>query len=163
MPSTEFLQGLQQSALGLFISESAIVFPWIESIHVLFITFVVGSIAVVDLRLLGLASRSDTLLRMTREIVPWTVGAFAIAAVSGTLLFISSAERYWANWYFKAKLVLLACAGINMLVFHFVTARSMAEWDRRGDVPAAARLAGALSLAFWVVVIFFGRWIGFTL
>jgi hypothetical protein len=163
MPSTELLQGLQESALGLFISESAIVFPWIESVHVLVITFVVGSIAVVDLRLLGLASRNDTLLRMTREIVPWTVGAFVVAALTGSLLFISAAERYWENWYFKAKLVLLVCAGINMLVFHFATSRRMAEWDRSGKIPPAARLAGALSLAFWVLIIFFGRWVGFTL
>jgi hypothetical protein len=163
MPSTEFLQGLQESALGLFISESAIVFPWLESIHVLAITFVVGSIAVVDLRLLGWASRNDTLTRMTREIVPWTIGAFVIAAATGLLLFVSSAARYWENWYFKAKLVLLVCVGINMLVFHFATARRMAEWDRSGKVPVAARLAGALSLGFWILIVCFGRWIGFTL
>jgi hypothetical protein len=154
---------LQETRLAVFISESAIVFPWIEAVHVLAITFVVGSIAVVDLRILGLASRSDSIRRMTAEIVPWTIAAFVLAAVTGLLLFISSAERYFDNWYFRMKLLLLLCAGLNMLQFHFVTGKQMAEWDRGVAVPVAAKLSGGLSLLFWVVIVFFGRWIGFTL
>jgi hypothetical protein len=157
------LQWLQESPLGIAISESDILFPWIESLHVLAITFVVGSIAVVDLRLLGLASRSDKLARMTREIVPWTIGAFVMAAITGSLLFISAAERYWDNGFFRTKLALLACAGLNMLVFHFVTTRRMSEWELVGTTPAAARFAGGLSLLFWVMIVVFGRWVGFTL
>jgi uncharacterized membrane protein len=159
----ELLQQLQASPLGVTISESDIVFPWIESLHVLAITCVVGSITVVDLRLLGVASRSDRIARMTREIVPFTIGAFVLAAITGSLLFISAAERYWSNPWFKAKLVLLACAGINMLVFHFMTSRNVDEWDRQPQVPTRARVAGGVSLALWVAIIVCGRWVGFTL
>jgi hypothetical protein len=163
MTAAEFFGRLQQTPLGLFISESDIVFPWIEAIHVLAITFVVGSIVIVDLRLLGLASRSDTVSRMTKEIVPWTIAAFVVAAITGTLLFVSAAGRYWENWFFKAKMLLLVCAGINMLLFHFVTSRKMSEWDRGVAVPISARAAGGVSMAFWVLIVVFGRWIGFTL
>lgn len=163
MSFVDFLQKLQDSPLGWTISGSAVLFPWIESVHVLAITFVVGSIAMVDLRLLGWAGRGDSLVRMSREIVPWTIGAFCIAAVTGALLFSSSAVRYWANGYFRAKLVLLVLAGLNMLVFHFITGRRMAEWPATGPLPVAARVAGGLSLVFWIVIVVFGRWIGFTL
>ena len=163
MNANEFFLRLQDTALGRTISESAIVFPWIESIHVLAITFVVGSSAIVDLKLLGLASRNDTIARMTREVVPWTVAAFGLAAVTGALLFVSAAARYWDNGFFRAKLLLLLAAGLNMLVFHCVTGRDTAKWDVGVQPPTAARVAGGVSLAFWVLIVVCGRWVGFTL
>ena len=162
MSATEFFAGLQDSQLGQFISGSAVVFPWLESVHVLAITFVVGSIAVVDLQLLGWARGRDTIARMTREVVPWTLGAFALAAVTGALLFVSAAERYWINGFFRTKLVLLVLAGINMLVFHLVTGRDPAALDRT-PVPRSGRVAGALSLCAWILIVVCGRWVGFTL
>jgi hypothetical protein len=53
-------------------------------------------------------------------------------------------------------------AGVNMAVFHFGAYRRVLEWDEKLPPPRAARLAGALSIALWIGVIFFGRWIGFT-
>ena len=126
------------------------------------ITFVVGSIAIVDLRLLGWGARRDTIARMTREVVPWTMGAFLLAAVTGSLLFVSAAERYWVNGFFRTKMILMACAGINMLVFHFVTGRDVAALDDLPP-PRAARIAGGLSLGAWMVIVVCGRWVGFTL
>lgn len=163
MSVSTLLAGLQAQPLAVAISESAVAFPWIESVHVLAICFVFGSIAIVDLRLLGIASRRDSVARMTREIVPWTVGAFVIAAITGTLMFISSAERYWDNGYFRAKLALLVLAGLNMLVFHFITGRDPRKIDEAPRPPPAARAAGAVSLSLWLVIVVFGRWIGFTL
>jgi hypothetical protein len=163
MSLADSLQQLQESSLAWTISGNPVIFPWIESVHVLAITFVVGSIAMVDLRLLGWASRGDSLARMTREIVPWTIGAFGIAAVTGSLLFISNAVRYSNNGFFRAKLVLLALAGLNMLVFHFAIGRRVADWPASAPAPSAARVSGGLSLAFWVIIVVFGRWVGFTL
>ena len=163
MSATEFFTQIQDSELGQFITGSAVVFPWIESVHVLAITFVVGSIAIVDLRLLGWASGRDTISRMTKEIVPWTLGAFVLAAITGSLLFVSAAERYWSNGFFRAKMMLMLCAGINLLVFHVLTGRDVAQLDRSFPTPPAARVAGGLSLCFWGFIVVFGRWVGFTL
>lgn len=157
------LQLLQDLPLSQAITGSPIIFPWIESVHVLAITFVVGSIAMLDLRLLGLSFFGDPIARMTREIVPWTLGAFGVAAVTGSLLFISNALRYWDNGYFRAKLLLLLLAGLNMLVFHFGAGRRLVNLPAAAAVPAAARLSGGLSLGFWLVIVFLGRWVGFTL
>ena len=64
---------------------------------------------------------------------------------------------------FQLKFLAMALAAVNMLVFHFGAYRSVAQWDTAQVPPAAARRAGALSLALWIAVIFFGRWIGFTI
>ena len=162
-PIHAFLSWLQDTPLAHLVAESPVLFPTIESIHVLAITFVVGSIAIVDLRLLGLAGRDQKITRLTSDILPWTWAAFILAAMMGSLLFASNAVKYFDNIPFRAKFALMALAGLNMLVFQFVTFRGVAKWDIGAPTPLAAKLAGAFSLVLWVGVIAFGRWIGFTM
>ena len=82
---------------------------------------------------------------------------------SGFLMFMSNATKYLGNGYFVAKLVLIAVAGINMLIFHFVSARNQPRWDNQARLPLSARLAGGISLLLWIAVVACGRWIGFTM
>jgi hypothetical protein len=156
-------QALETSAVGTFVAESAWAFPTIESLHVIAIVTVVGSIAIMDLRLLGVASRDRAVTAMSNDTLPWTWGAFVIAAITGSLLFVSKASGYMANPYFLAKMAMLVCAGINMGVLHLSVWRTVHHWDTDQSVPRAAKIAGALSLFFWILVVFFGRAIGFTL
>ena len=119
-------------------------------------------IAIVDLRLLGLAGRDQKITRITNDFLPWTWGAFVIAAIAGSLLFLSNAIKYFDNVPFRLKFILMALAGINMLAFQFVTFRKVAAWDD-GPPPLAAKLAGGISLVLWIGVVAAGRWIGFTM
>jgi hypothetical protein len=138
-------------------------FPLFESIHVLASTFVVGSILMVDLRLLGLAARRYPVSRVTREIVPWTIGACAVSALAGLGMFISQASRYMDNRAFQVKLVLLLLAAVNMAIFHLRTSRGIAKWDMAGQTSPAAKLGGACSLLLWIGIVLSGRWIGHLL
>jgi hypothetical protein len=162
MTILEICDWIEHTAPATAIRESAMLFPLIESIHVIALTFVVGSIFIVDLRLLGVASRNRPVTRLTNEILPWTWGGFTLAAVTGLLLFSSIATRYYGNFPFRVKVVLLILAGLNMLLFHSTTYRSVATWDTDAKPPTAARVAGGVSIAFWVAIVGFGRWIGFT-
>jgi hypothetical protein len=157
-----FCAWLENGAVGQFISGSTWAFPTIESIHVLVLVMVVGSIAIVDLRLVGVASRNRSVSQLSNDVLPITWVAFALALITGGLLFISKATHYLGNWPFRLKMALLLLAGVNMLLFHFLTYRSVDKWDSDRITPAAARVAGALSLVFWIGVVAFGRWIGFT-
>ena len=135
-------------------------FPFLESLHVLAVGLVVGTILMVDLRLLGLTALVHPVSRMTRELIPWTWGAFALAIVTGFGLFMTRAATYIENPAFQIKLLALLLAGLNMALFQFRTFRVVPDWDADAVVPAAARRAGAASLALWVVVVFAGRWVG---
>jgi hypothetical protein len=153
----------EDSALADNIRENDLLFPLIESVHVLSICLVVGSILEVDLRLLGLASINRPVSRVANGILPLTWGAFAVAVASGSLLFISNATKYLENGYFVAKILLICAAGLNMVVFHFISARDLPKWEKEKTLPFSARLAGGLSILLWVSVVTCGRWIGFTM
>ena len=154
----------EDSGLADSIRENDNLFPWIESIHVLAICLVVGSILAVDLRLLGLASIKQPVRRVTRGVLPLTWCAFAVAIASGSLMFISNATKYLENGYFVAKMLLIGAAGVNMMVFHAISARDLPHWDGAVQpLPLRARVAGGMSILLWVAVVACGRWIGFTM
>lgn len=163
MDLNSILQPLYDSPVGTAIRENGTLFPWVESVHVLAITLVVGSISIVDLRLLGVASKGRAVTRLTAEVLPFTWVAFVVAAITGGLLFSSNAVKYAHNTFFLAKMALLVVAFLNMVVFHFLTSRGIEHWDSSPHPPPTAKLAGGLSLALWIAVIVCGRWIGFTM
>ena len=162
-PLADLISSLESSGVAESIRENDLLFPLIEAVHVLAICLVVGSILVVDLRLLGFASTRWSVGSVTRTILPLTWGAFAVAVLSGALMFISNAAKYLGNGFFIAKMVLIGIAGLNRLLFHFIGARDLSKWEDAARPPLAARLAGGLSLLLWVAVVACGRWIGFTM
>jgi len=159
----DLISYLESSAIADNIRENDVLFPLIESVHVLAICLVVGSILVVDLRLLGLASLHRSVGSVTRGILPLTWCAFIVAVASGGLMFISNATKYLGNGYFIAKLVLIGAAGLNMLIFHVISAKDQRRWENDKKPPLAARLAGGVSILIWIAVVACGRWIGFTM
>ena len=135
-------------------------FPLLESLHVVGVTLVFGSLLMVDLRLIGVAARTYTISRMSKELVPWTWAAFVVSLITGFGLFVTRAEHYAGNPAFQLKMLALLLAGINMLVFHFGTLRDVTAWDASATPPGRARAAGALSLLLWIAVMLAGRWVG---
>jgi len=163
MTWTDLLQSINDSPVGAGIRESTVLFPWIETVHVIMTTTVVGTIAIVDLRLLGYASHRRGARQLIIDLLPFTWVAFACAVITGLLLFSSNALNYWADVPFLAKMCALAFAGINMAFFHLTAYRKIGQWDDALPPPAAARIAGATSLGLWILIVFLGRWIGFTI
>ena len=159
----DLLLALQNTGFATAIREGETLFPWIESMHVLAIVLVVGTISIIDMRLLGLPAHRRGVRRLMKDVLPLTWGAFCVAVITGFLLFTSAAVKYAAIWEFQAKMLLLVAAGLNMLFFHAVTFRNVHLWDDLVDTPAAAKLAGLSSLCLWIGVVVLGRVIGFVL
>jgi uncharacterized membrane protein len=158
------LEWLQTTPIAMTVAENDILFPWIESVHVLAIVLVVGTISIVDLRLLGVASLDISAHRLMRDVIPYTWGAFAIAAITGSLMFSSDATHYAHNRLFQAKLIMLVLAGLNMAVFHFFGVRDIERWEAPGATPPiAAKAAASISLLVWITVVSLGRGTGFTM
>ncbi len=158
------LRSLEATSIATVIREDESLFPWVESLHVLAITLVIGSIAVVDLRLIGLASLDRAVTRLTADVLRCTWAAFVVAAITGALLFSSNAFNYAHNFYFQTKLIFLVLAGINMAIFHLFVSRDIERWGASPHTtPLPAKIGGAVSLVLWIGVVACGRWIGFTL
>jgi hypothetical protein len=160
---TNLWERIEYSSLGTTIAESTWMFPTIETLHVIALVTVIGTIGLVDLRLVGVKGHALRVSQLASDTLPWTWGAFTLAALTGSLLFISKASSYMINPYFLGKMVLLALAGINMMYFHLTTWRAVDHWELDPSFPPAAKIAGWLSLVFWFGVVFCGRAIGFTL
>ncbi|HVY34667.1 MAG TPA: DUF6644 family protein [Caulobacteraceae bacterium] len=154
---------LEQAPFAVLVRQNELVFPWIESVHVLAIVLVVGTVFIVDLRLLGVASRGRPVTQLAREVLPCTWAAYGLAACTGFLLFSSSAVAYANDLPFRLKMLTMALAGVNMLVFHFVPYRDVAHWDRSVRTPVGVRAAAGISMICWIAIVGFGRWVGFSL
>ncbi len=161
MELKSLLEAIQATPWAVKIAESDLLFPTIETIHVLALTLVVGSISMVDLRLLGYAPRRGV-KELSEEVLPWTWIAFVVAVISGSLMFSSAAVKYAYMPQFQIKMLLILLAGVNMLAFHILTYSSVERWNHASVTPPLARLAGLLSLVFWIGVVTLGRWVGFV-
>jgi hypothetical protein len=125
-------------------------FPVIQSVHILGLTVLVGTIVLVDLRLLGIGMRRYDLSGLVSTLAPWTFAGLITVLVTGPLLFWADIPRYLSNPAFVLKMVLLAVA----LAVHFTIHRSAALHER-GSIRQ--KLSGAISLLLWSGVVVAGR------
>jgi hypothetical protein len=156
-----FCQILYNSGFGTMLRESNNAFSVIESIHVLSITLVFGTIAVLDLRMLGIILRPIAVTRIARGVFPITWTGFAISFATGFLLFWAEAAKSYYNPAFRTKLILLALVGLNPLIFHTTVYRRVNEWEALHIAPWRARAAAIASLTLWSGVIIAGRAIAY--
>jgi hypothetical protein len=156
------LDAIKNSGIATAIRNSLYLFPMLEAVHVIALTLVFGTIMVVDLRILGVASTSRPYSRVSADMLKWTWGAFALAALTGCLMFTVNARVYFDNAFFRIKFALMALAGLNMLAFQLTSGRDASAWDVKGRAPPQARAAAIGSLALWFLVIAMGRSVGFT-
>ncbi|MEE2649268.1 MAG: DUF6644 family protein [Acidobacteriota bacterium] len=147
---------------SLALLESLYVWPLLESTHVLSLGLFVGTAVMNDLRLLGWTMREVPVSEVTGRLLPWTRIGFAVMLTTGLLLFYSSPVRYYHNIFFRFKVLLLIVAGLNAFVFHRGIHRRVAEWDNDTKLPRAARVAGAVSLIAWALIVVSGRLIAYN-
>ena len=155
-----FCKWLEQTPVGASVRQSLWLFPAIETVHLLGMSALVASIAVLDLRLMGLLRRGENVSVVAARVLPWAWAAFALQVVTGGLLFSSEAVHMVRNPAFRMKVLLILLAGVHALVFQLAARKRMRGWESAAP-PAWARLAGAVSLLLWIGVVAAGRWIGF--
>jgi hypothetical protein len=154
-------QWLAGTAVGTDIRESDNLFSIIETVHVLGIIVVAGTIAIVDLRILGLALGQYPVREVLAPLVNVTWVGFLIMAATGFLLFWSEADKLFFNWAFRIKVMLLLAAGLNQWRFQRRYKRIIPDWDTAPAPPRGARLAAVMSLGLWFGIIVTGRAIAY--
>jgi hypothetical protein len=157
-----FFSRLGDSSWSTGLHESRYAYDLIESVHVWTLCLFFGLAVMFDLRLLGWTMRSVPVSEVSRRLLPWTVVGFVIMVMSGTLLFLAIPLRSYQNIFFRAKMLMLTLAGLNVWIFHSGVYRRVAAWDVASVPPRAARVAGGLSLVLWVCIVLSGRMIAYN-
>ncbi len=147
---------IERSALATAMRQELWLYPSIEILHIWGFVMLVGSVAMLDLRLLGL-SKGIAVSRLSRHLLPWTWGALLLIVPTGLLMFMAHANDFVSNRAFVLKLTLISAAALNAAVFHLGTYSSVGQWDSGVSTPPAAKLHAALSLIIWMGVIACGR------
>jgi hypothetical protein len=130
-------------------------FPVCEVLHIIGFAIAIGTITMVDLRLLGIGMKKESAADLVKDTAPWTLGGLALVLISGPLIFYSDPNMYLRNQSFRFKITCLVLAIIWNYTFHRWAALSKKE----GAVPF---LAGLGSLLLWVSVVFGGIFIAFV-
>ena len=151
-----FCQWIYDWPFSTALRESDDAFPFVETAHVLAIGLTAGSIAIVDLRLIGLVFRKEPAPRILEALLPWTWRGFALMLATGLPLFAAEAADLYRNPAFRLKLALLGLAGLNALLFHGTTYRRAQAWESTGT-PFAARAFAGTSILLWSGIIVSGR------
>lgn len=133
----------------------------LEGTHLIALMLFAGTILVVDLRLLGVTFRRTPVSVVSDTILPLTIFGFLFVVITGMGLFFAKPLFYYHNIWFRAKMIMLALALLNILIFHSRIQKSQGAWDSLPKPPGGVRAAAAMSLTAWLVVISFGRLIAY--
>ncbi|HEV3019333.1 MAG TPA: DUF6644 family protein [Burkholderiaceae bacterium] len=158
MSAPAFFTWCETSWIGAGIRDSTWLFPVIESLHLLGLAVIGGSVLMVNLSLLGLGLGPRSAAQVWRDTRPWFVGSLAVMLGSGLLLFTSEAEKLYYHEAFWVKMSALVLS----LVFTATVQRRIALGDPDRIPPLRSRAVGLVSLLLWFVVGAGGRWIGFS-
>ena len=154
-------QALHALPLAVWLRTSAWAYPTVETLHIVALALLFGSIVVVDLRVLGV-SRALPLTLLARHALPFTVLAFLLAVATGSLLFLAHADDLIGNRVFILKMLLISFAGVNAAMFHVGPYVHVASWDSGVAAPVPAQACAAVSILLWLGVIACGRWIAYA-
>lgn len=155
MPTDSFFEWLSKTPWAKAMNGPEWAFPVVESLHFVGLALSVGTIAIVDLRLLGIAMLRQSTSDLAADLEIWTRIGLVLMFITGLLMFSADAVNYHHNPSFQFKMVCLSLA----LVFHFTMHRHA---TRRATPSLVAKLAGAVSLALWISVVAGGRMIAFV-
>ena len=153
------LNTLYYTPMGEFMRTSTWGWPLFESLHFTGMSLLAGTIVMFDLRLLGFARAVP--VRAMHRLIPIGIGGFLLNMSTGICFICATPDQYLFNAAFRWKVTFIAIAGLNVMVFYARTFRRLLETPPGTTPPAAARVAGAVSLLAWIGVMSAGRLLTF--
>ena len=154
-----FCAWLSATSLSGRIQDAFWVIPTTQSIHILSIAVVMTSMAMLDLRLVGIAGRRQSLPAMASRFLPWVWTALVVLLCTGVILIIGEPGRELQSQVFWIKMSLLAVVIVLTAIFQVVLRRDAGFWDSHRGTAA---LLGIVSLLIWIGIVTAGRWIAYA-
>jgi hypothetical protein len=134
------------------LNSSPLTFPVLECIHILGFAVSIGTIAIVDFRMLGIGMRRETPAELGKDTFFWTLSGLIVMLFSGLMLFSSDPDNYYLNWAFDLKMLFFVLA----IVFNYTIHRKAVQSNSR-----SGKVIACISLVLWSCVLFGGIFIGF--
>lgn len=153
-----FCEWAENTFFGQAIKTNAWLFPFVEIFHLLALGLLGGTILTLNLRLLGLRYRRDSISELARDVQPWMIGSLVVMLVSGFFLFSSEAVRMHGNSAFRLKMATLLVA----IIFTFTSYRKAILSDETEVSPLKGKIVALTSFALWALVGLAGRAIGYV-
>lgn len=159
----EFAQWLQATSLSVAIQSTSWVIPLLQSIHILMIGIVFVAIAVVALRVLGLARTEQPLEAVWSRFAVWLWAALVTMAATGLLLIVAEPVREFTSTSFWLKMMLIVVAVVSAATFARSVRTGVAA-SAAGETPSGGLKAAAVAtVCVWVAIIFLGRFIAYDI
>lgn len=153
-----WLDSMESSTM---LHESFYMYNWVETTHVLFLMVSLGSLFLVDLRMMGYAFPNIPASKIAEKLsIPMLIG-FTVMFITGILLFYAIPVRTGQSLWFRIKVVLLVCAAVNAFLFHRKMSQSVSTWDNEPRAPKGLRTSAMLSILFWIIIVVCGRFIAY--
>lgn len=150
---------VRATALSHFVLREANAWPALETLHYIGLSLLLGAVGLFDLRVLGIAKAIPP--AALHRMIPFGVAGFALNLLTGMAFFAGFPEQYAYNAAFRAKLVFLALAGLNVLLFYTTAFGSVRRLKPGEDAPLWPKLLAGVSLASWLTVLVCGRLLTF--
>ena len=150
---------IKATSISWFVNHYSWVWPTCETLHFIGLTFLIGAVGVLDLRILGIAKGLE--IGPLQRLIRWGVAGFVINVITGILFFVGQPDQYVGNIAFYLKMLFVVLAGINVLIFYLTVHHQVERLAPESDAPLKAKVIAAVSLFLWLGVIFFGRMLPF--
>jgi hypothetical protein len=157
--SNAILVWLKSTDLSHAMKMSPVLWPICEMLHFIGLALLIGAAGLIDLRLMGFLKSVP--VAATMQLRKWAALGLLINVVTGTLFFIGAPDQYINNPAWYAKLAFLLVATINVAVFETRQGRRMVTLAAGENTPVSFKVAGAVSIASWFFVLYFGRMLPF--
>ena len=157
--SPAFVAYLKSTSISHIMTMSPVAWPLCETLHFIGLALLIGAAGLIDLRLMGLMRNVP--IGAVMQLRKWAALGVAINVVTGTLFFIGAPDQYIHNPAWKAKLLFLAVAMVNVAIFETTQGKRMLALTAGARTPRSFKIAGAVSMASWFLVLYFGRMLPF--
>jgi len=154
------IQYLKATPVAALMNKTRWAWPISESIHFVGLALLIGIVAPLDVRLMGFMKGVS--IESLHKLVPWAIAGFVLNLITGLMFLAGTPEQYLGNvsWWFKV--VFLLIAGANMLAFELTQRATAFAMPADAGTPWPLKAIGAVSLASWVMVLYWGRMLPFA-
>jgi hypothetical protein len=144
---------IDQNAFFMYINSSTFFSVVLEVSHYFSMMMIVGTMGMVDLRILGLAGKKQNLADVAEDLLPWMWTGVVVNTISGILMFCGEATAYWLSGPFRIKMLLI----ITAIIFGAIVNQNAPKWGRQPSVSTGVKVVALISMLLWIVTILAGN------